>query len=57
MSGARAGGILREVLVVDNAVLTDAELNDAITISQSSPGPLGLPSTGRAPASLRRRVG
>lgn len=33
---------LREALVLQEGVLTDRQLNDAIAISQASPGPLGL---------------
>lgn len=33
--------LLRESLVLDHGILTDTQLNDAIAISQSSPGPLG----------------
>jgi chromate transporter len=34
--------LLRESLVLHHGLLSDAELNDAIAISQASPGPLGL---------------
>jgi chromate transporter len=34
--------MMRESLVLDHMLLTDAQLNDAIAISQASPGPLGL---------------
>jgi chromate transporter len=41
-SGFATVPLLRESLVLDHGVLTDTQLNDAIAISQSSPGPLGL---------------
>ena len=41
-SGFATVPILREVLVLDHALLTDTQLNDAIALSQASPGPLGL---------------
>jgi chromate transporter len=41
-SGFATVPVLREALVVNGGVLTDARLNDAIAISQASPGPLGL---------------
>lgn len=41
-SGFATVPLLRESLVSDHAVLTDTQLSDAIAISQSSPGPLGL---------------
>lgn len=41
-SGFASVPLLREALVVEHAVLTDTQLNDAIAISQASPGPLGL---------------
>lgn len=41
-SGFATVPLLRESLVLDHAVLTDAQLNDAIAISQVSPGPLGV---------------
>ena len=41
-SGLATVPILRESLVVDHRLLTDARLNDAIAISQASPGPLGM---------------
>lgn len=41
-SGFATVPLLRESLVIHQAVLTDAQLNDAIAISQASPGPLGL---------------
>jgi len=41
-SGLATVPILREALVLDQGLLTDARLNDAIAISQASPGPLGM---------------
>jgi chromate transporter len=41
-SGFATVPVLREALVLDHGVLTDSRLNDAIAISQASPGPLGL---------------
>ena len=41
-SGFATVPLLREALVLDRGILTDTQLNDAIAISQSSPGPLGL---------------
>jgi chromate transporter len=41
-SGFASVPLIREDLVVKRAVLTDAQLNSAIAISQASPGPLGL---------------
>ena len=41
-SGFATVPLLRDALVLNHAVLSDARLNDAIAISQSSPGPLGL---------------
>jgi len=41
-SGFATVPLLRDALVVHQGLLTDAQLNDAIAISQSSPGPLGL---------------
>ena len=41
-SGFASVPVVREDLIVRRAVLTDDELNTAIAISQSSPGPLGL---------------
>ena len=41
-SGFAAIPILRESLVIDHGLLTDARLNDAIAIGQASPGPLGI---------------
>lgn len=41
-SGLATVPVLREALVIDAGVLTDGRLNDAIAISQASPGPLGL---------------
>lgn len=41
-SGLATVPLLRESLVVDHGLLSDAQLNDAIAISQASPGPLGL---------------
>lgn len=40
-SGFASVPLVREDLVVQRAVLTDTELNDAIAVSQASPGPLG----------------
>jgi chromate transporter len=40
-SGLATVPILRESLVLDQGLLTDARLND-IAISQASPGPLGM---------------
>ena len=34
--------IVRDALVIDHRLLTDAQLNDAIAISQASPGPIGM---------------
>jgi chromate transporter len=34
--------IVRDALVIDHHLLTDAQLNDAIAISQASPGPIGM---------------
>ena len=41
-SGYASVPVVREDLVVNRGVLTDEQLNDAIAISQTSPGPLGL---------------
>ena len=41
-SGFATLPLLRESLVLDRGLLSDAQLNDAIAISQASPGPLGL---------------
>lgn len=41
-SGFATVPVLREALVLHSGVLTDTRLNDAIAISQASPGPLGL---------------
>jgi chromate transporter len=41
-SGFATVPLLRDALVLDQALLTDAQLNDAIAISQASPGPLGM---------------
>jgi chromate transporter len=41
-SGFATVPLLREALVLQRGILTDTQLNDAIAISQSSPGPLGL---------------
>ena len=41
-SGFATVPMLRESLVLDRGLLTDAQLNDAIAITQASPGPLGL---------------
>ena len=41
-SGFASVPVIREDLVVNRAVLTDEQLNSAIAISQTSPGPLGL---------------
>ncbi len=42
LSGFASVPVLREDLVERRAVLTDHELNAAIAISQTTPGPLGL---------------
>ena len=41
-SGFATVPLLRDARVLDRGILTDTQLNDAIAISQSSPGPLGL---------------
>ena len=41
-SGFASVPVVREDLVAHRAVLTDQQLNDAIALSQASPGPLGL---------------
>jgi chromate transporter len=41
-SGFATVPVLRDALVLDHRVLTDGQLNDAIAISQASPGPLGM---------------
>ena len=41
-SGLATVPVLRDALVLDQGLLTDAQLNDAIAISQASPGPLGM---------------
>ena len=41
-SGLGSVPLVREDLVTTRAALTDQQLNDAIAISQASPGPLGL---------------
>ena len=41
-SGFASVPVVREDLVTNRAVLTDEQLNNAIAISQASPGPLGL---------------
>lgn len=41
-SGFASVPLIREALVLSRHVLTDTQLNDAIAISQASPGPLGL---------------
>ena len=41
-SGLATVPVLRDALVLDHGLLTDAQLNDAIAISQASPGPLGM---------------
>lgn len=41
-SGLATVPIVREALVLNAGVLTDQRLNDAVAISQASPGPLGL---------------
>ncbi len=41
-SGFATVPVLRDALVVHHALLTDAQLNDAMAISQASPGPLGM---------------
>ena len=41
-SGFATVPVLRDALVLNHGLLTDARLNDAIAISQASPGPLGM---------------
>jgi len=41
-SGFATVPLLREALVLDQALLTDSQLHAAIAISQASPGPLGM---------------
>ena len=41
-SGFASVPLVREDLVVSRSIMTDAQLNTAIAISQASPGPLGL---------------
>jgi chromate transporter len=41
-SGFTTVPLLRDALVLHQGLLTDTELNDAIAISQASPGPLGM---------------
>lgn len=41
-SGFATVPVLRDALVINQRVLTDTQLNDAIAISQASPGPLGM---------------
>jgi chromate transporter len=41
-SGFGSVPLVREDLVIERGVLSDQQLNDAIAISQASPGPLGL---------------
>ena len=41
-SGFATVPLLRDALVLHHGLLTDAQLNDAIAISQASPGPLGM---------------
>lgn len=41
-SGFASVPLIRDSLVLEHQVLTDVQLNDAIAISQASPGPLGL---------------
>ena len=41
-SGFATVPVLRDALVENSRLLTDAQLNDAIAISQASPGPLGM---------------
>lgn len=41
-SGFASVPLIRDALVLGRGVLTDTQLNDAIAISQASPGPLGL---------------
>lgn len=41
-SGLATVPMVRESLVIDQGLLTDARLNDAIALSQASPGPLGM---------------
>lgn len=41
-SGFASVPVVRQDLVLHRAVLTDQQLNDAVAISQASPGPLGV---------------
>jgi chromate transporter len=41
-SGFATVPLLRDALVLHHGLLTDMQLNDAIAISQASPGPLGM---------------
>jgi chromate transport protein ChrA len=41
-SGFATVPVLRDALVLNLALLTDQQLNDAIAISQASPGLLGM---------------
>jgi chromate transporter len=41
-SGFATVPMLRDALVLNHRLLTDAQLNDAIAIAQASPGPLGM---------------
>lgn len=41
-SGFATVPLLREALVLDHSLLTDEQLNNAIAMSQASPGPLGM---------------
>jgi chromate transporter len=41
-SGFATVPLIRDALVLHDGLLTDSQLNDAIAISQASPGPLGM---------------
>jgi chromate transporter len=41
-SGLATVPVVRDALVLRQGLLTDAQLNDAIAISQASPGPIGM---------------
>jgi chromate transporter len=41
-AGLASLAVVRDELVVQRAVLTDAQLNEAVVISQATPGPAGL---------------
>lgn len=41
-SGFATVPIVRDALVINHRLLTDGQLNDAIAISQASPGPIGM---------------